>query len=65
MVVGMEETGQCCDEPWHRKKEGSSTQETLAEPGLRGITHFTWNVFLLMDRTSPRRVGCYLEHVAV
>jgi hypothetical protein len=65
MVVGMAETRQCCDEPLHMKKEGRSTQDTLAEPGLGGITHFRWNVFLLMDRTSPKRSGRHLERVAV
>ena len=65
MVAGMAETGQRCDEPLHEKEEGRSTQDTLAEPGLGVITHFRWNVFPLMDRTSPRRVGCYLEHVVV
>jgi hypothetical protein len=34
MVAGMAETGQRCDELFHRKKEGRSTQDTLAEPGL-------------------------------
>jgi hypothetical protein len=65
MVVGMTEIGQCCDEPLHMKKEGRSTQDTLAELGLGGITHFRWNVFLLMDRTSPMRSGRHLERVAV
>jgi hypothetical protein len=65
MVVGMGETGQCYDEPLHIKKEGRSTQDILAEPGLGGITHFRWNVFLLMDKRSPRRSGRYLERVAV
>jgi hypothetical protein len=65
MVVGMTEIGHCYDKTLHVKKEGCSTQDTLAEPGLGGITHFRWNIFLLMDRTSPRRVGRYLEHVAV
>jgi hypothetical protein len=36
MVAGMAETGQRCDEPLHEKKEGRSTQDTLAEPGLGG-----------------------------
>jgi hypothetical protein len=36
MVARMAETGQRCDEPLHRKKEGRSTQDTLAEPGLGG-----------------------------
>jgi hypothetical protein len=65
MVVGMAEIGQRCDELLHRKKEGCSTQDTLVEPDLGGITHFRWNVFPLMDRTSPRREGRYPEHVAV
>jgi hypothetical protein len=65
MVAGMAETGQCYDEPLHMKKEGRSTQDTLVEPDLGGITHFRWNVCPLMDRTSPRRVGRYLERVAV
>jgi hypothetical protein len=65
MVAGMAETGQRCDEPLHRKKEGRSTQDTLAEPGLGGITHFRWNVCPLMDRTSPSRAGRYPERVAV
>jgi hypothetical protein len=65
MVAGMAETGQRYDEPLHMKKEGRSTQDTLAEPGLGGITHFRWNVCPLMDRTSPRRAGRYLERVAV
>jgi hypothetical protein len=65
MVVGMEETGQCYDEPLHMKKEGCSIKDTFAEPSLGGITHFRWNIFLWMDRMSPRRDGCYLEHVAV
>jgi hypothetical protein len=30
----------------HRKKEGRSTQDTLVEPGLGGITHCRWNIFL-------------------
>jgi hypothetical protein len=42
MVVGMAETGQRCDEPLHEKEEGRSTQDTLAEPGLGGITHCRW-----------------------
>jgi hypothetical protein len=65
MVVGMAETGQCYDEPFHMKKEGRSTQDTLAEPGLGGITHFRWNIFPLMDKMSPRRAGRYLERVVV
>jgi hypothetical protein len=65
MVVGMAETGQRCDEPLHEKKEGRSTQDTLAEPGLGGITHCRWNVLPLMDRTSPERAGRCLERVAV
>jgi hypothetical protein len=65
MVVGMEKIGQHCDEPLHMKKEGRSTQDTLVEPGLGGITHFRWNVCPLMARMSPRRVGRYLECVAV
>jgi hypothetical protein len=65
MVAGMAEIGQRYDEPLHEKKEGRSTQETLAEPGLGGITHFIWNVFPLINRTSPNREGCYLKHVAV
>ena len=44
-----------------REEEGCSTQDTLAEPSLRVMTHFRWNVFLLMDRTSPRRLGRHLE----
>jgi hypothetical protein len=36
MVVGMAETGQRYDEPLHMKKEGRSTQDTLAEPDLGG-----------------------------
>jgi hypothetical protein len=46
MVVEMAEIGQRCDEPLHRKKEGHSTQDTLAETGLGGITHCRWNVCL-------------------
>jgi hypothetical protein len=65
MVTGMAEIGQCYDEPLHMKKEGHSTQDTLAEPVLGGITHFRWNVFLLMERTSPRRSRHHLEPVAV
>jgi hypothetical protein len=65
MVVGMAETGQRYDEPLHMKKEGRSTQDTLAETGIGGITHFRWNVCPLMDRTSPRRAGRCLERVAV
>jgi hypothetical protein len=68
MVAGIPsvaETGQWYDEPLHMKKEGRSTQDTLAEPGLGGITHFRWNVFLLMDRTSPKRSVRHLERVAV
>jgi hypothetical protein len=65
MVAGMEDTGQRCDEPLHEKKEGCSTQDTLAEPDLGGITRRRWNVCPLMDRTSPERAGCCLEHVAV
>jgi hypothetical protein len=34
MIVGMAETGQRYDEPLHEKKEGHSTQDTLAEPDL-------------------------------
>jgi hypothetical protein len=48
-----------------REEEGRSTQDTLIEPSLGGLTHFIWNVFLLMDMTSPRRLGRHLEHVAV
>jgi hypothetical protein len=65
MVAGMAETGQRYDEPLHMKKEGRSTQDTLAKPDLGGITHFRWNVCPLMDRTSPRRAGRCLERVAV
>jgi hypothetical protein len=65
MVVGMAETRQRYDEPFHMKKEARSTQDTLEKPGLGGITHFKWNVCPLMDRTSPRKVGRYLECVAV
>jgi hypothetical protein len=65
MVAGMAETGQRYDEPLHMKKEGRSTRDTLAKPGLGGITHFRWNVCPLMDRTPPRRAGCYPERVAV
>jgi hypothetical protein len=46
MVVGMAETGQRYDKPLHEKKEGRSTQETLEEPSLEGITHYRWNVCL-------------------
>jgi hypothetical protein len=42
MVAEMAETGQRCDEPLHEKEEGRSTQDTLAEPGLGGITHCRW-----------------------
>ena len=48
-----------------REERRKFHQDTLAEPDLGGITHFKWNVFLLMERMSPRRVGCYLERVAV
>jgi hypothetical protein len=65
MVAWMAETGQHYDELLHMKKEGRSTQDTLVEPDLAGITHFRWNVCPLMDRTSPRKVGRYLEHVVV
>jgi hypothetical protein len=34
MVAKMVETGQRCDDPLHKKKEGRSTQDTLAEPDL-------------------------------
>jgi hypothetical protein len=61
----MAGTGQHYDEPLHEKEEGRSTQDTLAEPDLGGITHCRWNVCPLMDRTSPRRAGCYFERVAV
>ena len=65
MVAKMAETEQHYDEPMHEKKEERSTQDTLAEPGLGGITHCRWNVCPLMDMTSPRRAGRYLERVAV
>ena len=38
----MAEAGQRYDEPLQEKKEGRSTQDTLAEPGLGGITHCRW-----------------------
>jgi hypothetical protein len=44
MVAGMVETGQRCDEPLHEKEEGCSTQDTLAELDLGGITHYRWDV---------------------
>jgi hypothetical protein len=65
MVVGMAETGQCCDEPLHEKEEGRSTQDTLAEPDLGGDHPLQMGQLLLMDRTSPEAPGCCLEHVAV
>ena len=65
MVAGMAETGQRYDELLQMKKEGRSTQDTLAEPDLGGITHFRWNVCPLMDGTSPRKARRYLERVAV
>lgn len=65
MVVGMAEIGQRYDKPLHMKKEGRSTQDTLVEPDLGGITHFRWNVCPLIDRASPRRVGHYPERVAM
>jgi len=40
----MAETGQRCDEALHEKKEGRSTQDTLADPGPGGITHCRWDV---------------------
>jgi hypothetical protein len=48
-----------------REEKGRSTQDTLVEPILGGLTHFKWNVFLLMDGTSPRRLERHLEHVVV
>jgi hypothetical protein len=57
MVVGMAEIGQRCDEPLHEKKEGRSSHDTLAEPGLGGITHCRWNCLTLMDKTSPEIAG--------
>ena len=47
------------------KKEDVFVQDALAEPSLGGLTHFRWNVFLLMDRMSPRRLGSYLKRVAL
>ena len=47
------------------QEKGHSIQGTLAEPSLGGMTHFRWNVFFLMDMTSPRRSRRYLERVAV
>ena len=43
MVAGMAEIGQRCDEPLHKKEEGRYTQDTLAEPGLGGVTHCRWD----------------------
>jgi hypothetical protein len=65
MVAGMAETGQICDEPLHEKEEGRSTQDTLAKPGLGGITHCSSKSVPLMDKTSPERAGRCLERVAV
>jgi hypothetical protein len=64
MVVGMAETGQRCDEPLHKKKK-DVPPDTLAEPGLGGITHCRWDDVFLMDRTSPEATGRFLERVAV
>ena len=44
MVAGMAEIGQRCDKPMHEKEEGHPTQDTLAEPGLGGITYYRWDV---------------------
>jgi hypothetical protein len=43
MVAGMAEAGQRCDEPLHEEEEGRPYQDTLAEPGLGGITHCRWD----------------------
>jgi hypothetical protein len=49
----------------HRKKEGLSTQDILAEPGL-GVNHpLQMERLPLMDMMSPGRDGRYLERVAV
>jgi hypothetical protein len=51
----------CC----MRKKKDVPTQYTLAEPDLGGDHPLQMGRLLLMDRTSPEAVGCFLEHVAV
>jgi hypothetical protein len=63
MVAGMAETGQRCDEPLHKKEEGRSTQDTLAEPDLGGNHPLQMERVPLMDRTPPERAGRCMERV--
>jgi hypothetical protein len=43
MVVGMAEAGQRRDEPLHEEDRRTFHQDTMAEPGLGGITHCRWD----------------------
>jgi hypothetical protein len=43
MVAGMAEAGQRRDEPLHEEDRRTFHQDTMAEPGLGGITHCRWD----------------------
>jgi hypothetical protein len=45
MVVGMAEVGQHYDELLHEEYRRTFHQDTIAEPGLGGITHYRWDDF--------------------
>jgi hypothetical protein len=43
MVVGIAEVGQYCDENLQEEDRGTFHQDTIAKPGLGGITHSRWD----------------------
>jgi hypothetical protein len=65
MVVGMPETGQCCDEPLHEKEEGRPYPGHFDRARPRGDHLLQMGRLLLMDKTSHEAARRCLEHVAV
>ena len=65
MVVGMAEARQRCDDPLHEEKEGRPHPGRFGRARPRGNHPLQMEHFPLMDVTSPRIAGRYLERVAV
>jgi hypothetical protein len=65
MVTGMAEKGQSCDEPLHKEEEGRPYLGHFGRARPRGDHPLQMGQFLLVDRTSPKVVEHFLEHVAV
>ena len=65
MVAGMAEAGQRFDKPLHEKEEGCPNQGHFGRARPRGDHPLQMGQLLLMDRTSPEAVGCFLECVAM